>query len=132
MARRDTLPDWLSDELILGQLTERELRERSLLVEKEELPVPPLTLKKFVHEFWDVPEPGTPMAWGLALTQCACTCTCTWRPPPDQVLHTLYPGRQTASRYSGSASISHKIASMVIGLKSARIPFLAAYVSPIT
>ena len=67
MARRDTLPDWLSDELILGELAERELRERGLLVEEEEPPVPPLTLKEFVHEFWDVLEPGTPMAWGWAL-----------------------------------------------------------------
>ena len=51
MPRRDTLPGWLSDELILGELAERELCERGLLVEEEEPPVPPLTLKEFVHEF---------------------------------------------------------------------------------
>ena len=49
MARRDTLPDWLSDELILGELAERELRERGLLVEEEEPPPPPLTLKELTR-----------------------------------------------------------------------------------
>lgn len=63
--RRDLWPGWLDEELIIAQLAELELEERGELPEPE--PVRPLTLREFVHEFWDVLEPGTPLAWGWAL-----------------------------------------------------------------
>lgn len=66
MARREALPDWLTEELIDLRLLENELRDRGELIE-EDAPQPSLTLKEFVHAFWDVLEPGTPLAWGWAL-----------------------------------------------------------------
>ena len=67
LARRrdDDLPEWLSSELVLGKMVELQLRDLGLL--QPEPPPAPLTLKEFVHEFWEVLEPGTPMAWGWAL-----------------------------------------------------------------
>ena len=67
MARREVVPDWLTEDVILAELAEQELKSRGLLEEEDEEPVKPLTLKEFVREFWDVLEPATPMAWGWAL-----------------------------------------------------------------
>ena len=63
MARREVVPDWLTEDVILAELAEQELKSRGLLEEEDEEPVKPLTLKEFVREFWDVLEPATPMAW---------------------------------------------------------------------
>ncbi|GAA5513629.1 hypothetical protein Dcar01_02373 [Deinococcus carri] len=63
--RRDDWPEWLDDDVIFAELAERELSDRGELPEPEE--VKPLTLREFVHEFWEVLEPGTPLAWGWAL-----------------------------------------------------------------
>lgn len=63
--RRDALPDWLDEDLIIAELAERELAERGALPEPED--TRPLTLQAFVHEFWEVLEPNTPLAWGWAL-----------------------------------------------------------------
>ena len=64
-SRRDPIPDWLTDDVIFAEFAERELAERGELPELQE--VQPLTLREFVHEFWEVLEPGTPLAWGWAL-----------------------------------------------------------------
>ncbi len=64
MAKRDVLPEWLTDDLLIAAMAERELAKRGLLPEED---TPALNLTEFVEAFRELLELGVPLMWGWAL-----------------------------------------------------------------
>ncbi|WP_019585248.1 hypothetical protein [Deinococcus apachensis] len=107
--KRDDLPDWLNDDVIFAELAERELADRGALPEPEE--TGPLTLREFAHKFWDVLEPGTPLAWGWVLDamclhlEAAARRPSRWLRWPRRGLTTRRrPARCSCGRWGGTRS----------------------------